>query len=402
MSEVTDAINSLQSNKSPGPDGYTTEFYKTYSATLAPILVRVFNDALLKGLLPPTMSEASITLLLKKDKDPLLCGSYRPISLLNVDFKVLAKVLAGRLQRVISVLVNPDQTGFISGRHSSSNTCRLLNILYSPPTDSPELVLSLDAEKAFDRVEWGYLFYVLNKFGFSPGFVDWIKLLYASPVASVSTNGIKSLLFPLHRGTQQGCPISPLLFALVVEPLAIWLRSEKGFEGVARHGQLHKLSFYADDLLLYISNPVSSLPIILDIFEKFGKYSGYKLNLGKSDYIPINSAVDLLPQGLLPFKKATDSLKYLGIQVSKSFSELFAKNFNPLLERCKSDVARWSSLPLSLAGRVNLIKMSLLPQFLYLFQHIPVFIRKSFFSNLAQLISSFLWGNKRERIGRAP
>uniref|UniRef100_A0A674MA14 Reverse transcriptase domain-containing protein n=1 Tax=Takifugu rubripes TaxID=31033 RepID=A0A674MA14_TAKRU len=105
ISEVKDAISSLQSNKSPGPDGFTTEFYKTYSEAIAPTLVRVFNDARAKGLLPPTMSEASITLLLKKDKDPLLCSSYRPISLLNVDFKILAKVLASRLQRVISALI---------------------------------------------------------------------------------------------------------------------------------------------------------------------------------------------------------------------------------------------------------------------------------------------------------
>ncbi len=188
-------------------------------------------------------------------------------------------------------LVNPDQTGFISGRHSSSNTRRLLNILYSPSTDSPELVLSLDTEKAFDRVEWRCLFYVLNKFSLSSDFVDWIKLLYASALASVSTNGIKSRPFSLHRGTRQGCPLSPLLFALAVEPLAIWLQSENGFEGDTCHVQLHKIYFYADDLLLYISNPASSLPIILDNFEKFGKYSGYKLNLGKSDYIPINSAL---------------------------------------------------------------------------------------------------------------
>ena len=104
-----------------------------------------------------------------------------------------------------------------------------------------------------------------------------------------------------------------LLFALAVEPLAIWLQSENGFEGITRYGQLHKISFHADYLLLFISNTASSLPIILDIFEKFDKYSGYKLNLGKSDYIPINPASDLLSHGLSPFRKATDGLKYLGI-----------------------------------------------------------------------------------------
>lgn len=148
------------------------------------------------------LSEALVTLLLKKDKDPL-CSSSRPISLLNIDFKILVKVLAGYLQRVLPALIDPDQTGFISGRHSSSNSRLLLNILFSPSTDLPEMFLSLDAEKAFDCVEWRYLFYVFNKFGLGSGFVAWIKFLYASPVASVCTNGIRSESFSLHRGTCQ-------------------------------------------------------------------------------------------------------------------------------------------------------------------------------------------------------
>ena len=124
---------------------------------------------------------------------------FLQLSPLNILYLTLSWLLfkhegVSHLHRVISSFVNPDQTGFISGRHSSSNIRRLLDILYSPSTDSPELVLSLDAEKAFDRVEY--------KFDLSPDFMDWIKLLYASPLASVSTNGIKSRLFFLHRGTR--------------------------------------------------------------------------------------------------------------------------------------------------------------------------------------------------------
>lgn len=152
VAEVQEAIKSLQRGKSPGPDGYTVEFYKTFSATTAPFLTEVLNEAYSKGNLPPSMCEASISLLLKKDKDPLICGSYRPISLLNVDVKILAKVIAGRLQQVLPALISTDQTGFILGRQSFFKT-RLINILLTPGCDSPEVVVSLDAEKAFDRVE---------------------------------------------------------------------------------------------------------------------------------------------------------------------------------------------------------------------------------------------------------
>uniref|UniRef100_A0A8D0AGR9 Reverse transcriptase domain-containing protein n=1 Tax=Sander lucioperca TaxID=283035 RepID=A0A8D0AGR9_SANLU len=106
------------------------------------------------------------------------------------------------------------------GRHSFHNTRRLLNIISSPSSNIPEVIISLDAEKAFDRVEWSFLFFALQKFGFNPEFISWIKLLYTSPVASVHTNGLQSAPFPLHRGTRQGCPLSPLLFAIAIEPLA--------------------------------------------------------------------------------------------------------------------------------------------------------------------------------------
>lgn len=277
----------------------------------------------------------------------------------------------------------------------------MLNILFSPTTNTPELVLSLDAEKAFERVEWRYLFFILNKFGFGSDFISWIRLLYASPVASVNINAIKSGIFSLLRGTRQGRPLSPLLFVLAVEPLATWLRSEEKFEGITRSGFSHKLSLYADDLLLYVSNPTSSIPVILNILEQFKKYSGYKLNLQKSEYLPINSLADELPQALFPFRKVTEGFKYLGIFIAKSFTELFSKNFNPILDCLKFDLSRWSSLPLSLVRCINLKKMVVLPRFLYAFQHVPVFISKPFFFSLDRLINSFLWCNKKARIKRA-
>ena len=147
-----------------------------------------------------------------------------------------------------------------------------------------------------------YLYFILEKFGFDVDFISWIKLLYSSPVASVFTNSVRSSPFKLSRGTRQGCPLSPLLFAAAIEPLAIWLRCESNFKGIVRSGVTHKVSLYADDLLLYVSDPLRSVPVILSILEKFGKFSGYKLNLQKSELLPINLAADQIPRDLLPFK----------------------------------------------------------------------------------------------------
>lgn len=150
---------------------------------------------------------------------------------------MLSKVLAKRLENVVPDVVSPDQTGFVQGRHSYSNLRKLLKIVHSAGSKCPEVVISLDAEKAFDRVEWLYLFFTLRKFGFGDGFISWIKLLDSAPLASVISNSMQSGYFALGRGTRQGCPLSPLLFALAIEPLAIVLRLCKDFKGVQRRGK---------------------------------------------------------------------------------------------------------------------------------------------------------------------
>ena len=132
-----------------------------------------------------------------------------------------------------------------------------------------------------------------------------------------------------------------------------------------RGGVTHKVSLYADDLLWYIST--SSIPIIMSILEQFGKFSGYKLNFQKSKLFPINPMATRMPHSLFPFKRMDTGFKYLGIVITKSFPHNFKEIFLPLLERCKEDFKRWSTLPLSLAGLINLIKMTVLPTFLYPF-----------------------------------
>ena len=399
LQEIFDSIQKMQSGKTPGPDGYPVEFYKKFSSQLAPILLDMFNHSLSHSELPQSLTEASISLILKPGKDPLQCGSYRPISLLNLDVKILAKLLASRLDTVMPQVISMDQTGFMKDRHSFTNIRKLLNVVHSPASrETPEVVVSLDAEKAFDRIEWDYLFPVLERFGLGPNFISYIRLLYTSPKASVITNRLASQLFPLSRGTRQGCPLSPLLFALAIEPLSIKLRTSHIIHGLHRMGVEHRISLYADDLLVYISDPVSCVPNVVEMLHVFGLFSGYKLNLSKRECFPINNLALQIPDNALPFRISKSGFRYLGVQVTRNFSDLYEDNFKPLMRKLGSDLQRWSALYLSLTGRVNCIKMNVLPRFLYLFQCLPVFLSKSFFQSLNRLIFSFLWNGKTPRI----
>ena len=398
--EIMKAIQSMQSGKSPGPDGYPSDFYKKFSTQLSPILRSVFEESYTSQSLPLTMRQAVISLILKNDKDHLECSSYRPISLLNTDTKILAKVLAHRLEKILPSIISPDQTGFIKNRYSFFNIRRLLNIIYTQPAmDTSEVIISLDAEKAFDRVKWDFLFHVLKKFGFGPNFITWIRVLYSSPLAAVRTNSNLSPYFELQRGTRQGCPLSPLLFALAIEPLAIAIRQHVDIKGIHRGGLVHKVSLYADDMLLFVSDPLHSLPKLLELLKGFGEISGYKVNFQKSELMPIGKTAGEPPFNCpTPFKITNKKFKYLGVWVTQNHNELYKANYLPLLSKLKRDLEKWDLLPLSLGGRINTVKMNIFPKFLYLFQCLPVFLTKSFFNNLKTQISSFIWNKKQPRI----
>uniref|UniRef100_A0A672GJR5 Reverse transcriptase domain-containing protein n=1 Tax=Salarias fasciatus TaxID=181472 RepID=A0A672GJR5_SALFA len=396
--EITAAIKSLQSRHSPGPDGLPSEFYATFAEKSSPILANLYKDSFARGAFPNSLNQAYITLLPKKDKNLLECGSYRLTLLLNSNYKILAKVLANRLERVLPNIIASDQTGFVKNRRSFSSIRRLFNILYTPSQANSECLLSMDAEKAFDRVEWDYLFEVLSRFGVGHQFLSWVKLLYACPTAMVLTNNHYSEPFRLHRGTRQGCPLCPLLFVLAIEPLAIAIRNNHSIHGISRNGIEHKLSLYADDLLLFVSESEVTIPSILDLFNKFGRVSGYKLNLHKSELLSLNMPDSTIAKINVPFKIAVHSFVYLGITVTKYFCDFFKENFSKLQHNVQQDLSKWLPFPLSLVGRVNVIKMSVLPKYLYLFQSLPVYVPNVYFKKLDSIISSFLWNCKKPRI----
>lgn len=174
----------------------------TLSASPGPILLNTYNEALKDRVLPPSMREALIILILKPRKDPLKCDSYRPISLINVDVKILAKVLANLLNKVVAKLVGSDHGGFIPGRSTRINIRRLFHNLTCPYDYSPtRVVVSLDTCKAFDSMEWPYLFRVLL-YRFGPRLIAWICLLYTLPLVYICNNSHVTETFPITRVTR--------------------------------------------------------------------------------------------------------------------------------------------------------------------------------------------------------
>lgn len=399
LEELNEVISQLPNNKSAGPDGFSAEFYKKFKNHLAPLMHRLIKNSKEQGKFPSTMYQANIVLIPKPGRDKLQMSSYRPISLIPNESKIISKIFANRLKKYIGSIVHQDQTGFMPGRHIHFNLRRLFNIMYSKK-HTKACIIALDALRAFDQLEWEYMFAALTKFDFGTEFIKWIKIIYAYPVASVITNQDISNMFQLSRGTRQGCPLSPFLFAISMEPLAASIRQHLSITPIKTEGRHQHLSLYADDILLYISNPEKSIPPLFDLIDKFGSFSGFTINWEKSELMPISDDLDKEFLEKVKFKIANNSFKYLGIMITRKPNLLLQLNWKKKVDQLKSDISFWKTLPMSMVGRINVIKMVVLPRFLYVFQAIPFFIPLSYFKHLESIITQFIWANKTARINK--
>lgn len=182
-------------------------------------MLKTFNHLKDPQEIPADFLRAHVTVLPKPSKDPLDCASYRPISLPNVNLKLYAKIMANRLRPLLHHLIGLEQTGFMPGRKAKDNVIKALNLIHRSQTEDFEgMLLSTDAEKAFDCVSWDFLFATCTHIGLKPHMLTWIKTLYHNTTAQIKINGALSDTVVIQNGTQQGCPLSPLLFILTLEP----------------------------------------------------------------------------------------------------------------------------------------------------------------------------------------
>lgn len=234
--------------------------------------------SLMKGFTPNShFLHAFITVIPQPGKDPSLPDNYSPISLLNSDYKIFTKILANRLSCLLPSLIHRDQVGFVPTRHAGDNTRRTIDLIDPlTKTNRPILVLSLDAQNAFDCLSWSFMFAVLSHYGFTGSFIKALQALYSTP-SQVQLSSHISQSFPLSNGTRQGCPLSPLLFVLSMEPLVAAIRSHPDIRGVPMHQREFKLSLFADEILLTITHSHLSLPSLHEILTSFSAISGFQI-----------------------------------------------------------------------------------------------------------------------------
>ena len=402
--ELTASLSSLKPNTAPGPDGWTAEFFRKFWDIFCPLFLSVVNEIFECGTFPDSFSGSVTTLIPKKGKDKRYIENLRPISLLPVSYKIIAKVMALRLKKVVGDVIHADQTGFLPGRYIGENIRLIVDIMeLAERNEINGMLMQCDFLKAYDSISWEYLNEIIRAYGFGPNFQQWMSVFYPTGAvnARINVNNFLSPQFKVERGIRQGCPLSCLIWLLSMEPLLNRIRATDTIRGIAISGTEVKLSAYADDLTLILDGTERSLRNAIAVFDDFNAYTGLKLNNNKTVCTRIGNTKHLPPlcQDLsLQWLETGGALNVLGVKVFADAQRTRSVNYNDKIEEIEKTMTPWLQRSLTPLGRVILIKSLMLAKFVHLFAVIEN-PDKAYLAKLETLFFKFIWG-KKDKIKR--
>ena len=357
--EVSAAIDHLNKHSSPGYDGLTATLYKTFQKELTPILCQLFNNIFLRRELPPSHTLAIIKLI-PKTGSPKLINNWRPISLLNTDYKILANIIANRLKPILSSYISPSQHCALSNRHLHDNLLNTLSAIdYSTDISHPLAILQLDFHKAFDSLSHSFILATMRQIGIPSSLTQWTSTLLSSNFAQIKVNHTLTRKIPICNGIRQGCPLSMLLFVMATDVLAKKISSAPDIHGIRLGKASLSIQQYADDTTLFFTNP-NEINKALQICKDFSLHTNLKLNSSKTNILSNSKLLIQSTQSKMPEAKSLQDVKILGIRMS--FSKQLSKlNWKTAVAKIRNISYQHRHRQLTIYGKLCLIKTLLLP-----------------------------------------
>ena len=386
--EVRAALRSAPRNKSPGRDGLPAEFWASQRHLASP-LADLFNEWIEKEAIPDEVNQGVITILLKKG-DPADLKNYRPIALLPTLLKLFTRVLNTRLKKVITNVLGPTQTA-APASFIHTNTRLVSDVLEHLHTKKATGgVILLDAEKAFDMVNWDFLEEVMLEMNFGPVFRSTIRTLQENATSVIKVNNTLSEQIRLERGVRQGDTLSPNLFIINQEPFLNLIDTDPGIQGVELPGGgKTKVVAFADDTATFFSN-AQDLDAIKAHMRTYEKATGARFNLAKTEGIVVGMPP---PDNALHW--TTDPghhVRYLGIPTAAAPNN--ENQWSQTMKSFEECLSRWGKIPTTLHGKVAIIKHFALPTLTYALQALPC--PESVQDRVQEMTWRFMWGRRKK------
>ncbi len=394
-------LKQMKNNKSPGSDGFTTEFYKFFWADIGIYLFRSYKHSTEVGELSITQKQGVVTLLPKKDKSKLLLKNWRPISLLNTDYKIFSGALSLRLKKVMNKLIGETQKGFIEGRDISECSRLIYDILHATKKKNiVGILLLLDFEKAFDSLSHEFIDKTLQFFNFGPIFRKYIKLLFSNISSCMLYNGHCSSYFSIRRGCRQGDPISPYLFIISISTLAAALQFDPGINGIKVDNTEYILTQYADDTTLFLDSKEENINNVFSMLDQFASCSGLRVNVEKTKAVwmgrhPRNDR-ELCHNINISWVK-DGKFEVLGLKYDLLQNDITESNFWEKLESIRKLLSTWSWRNLTIYGKITVIKSLAVPLLVHLFRALPN-PGNDFYKEIDKVFYNFIWNGKPHKI----
>lgn len=392
VDEIWQTLKICNKKKTPGPDGLTYEFYLKHFPVLKDDICRLFNGYLSGIYIPPKDFTSGIVTLIPKKGDLTQLENFRPITLLNADYKLFSKILANRTQPLLGNLLGPGQSACIKEKSCIDNL-EDLRKLFTKSIETKRLkgfIVSLDLEKAFDRVHHPFLWKTLQKFKFPDQIINCIKNLYANANSKIMFNGFLTPEFQVRSSVRQGCPLSMLMFVLYIESLIRKIYANTC--GILVYNNILKVIAYADDLNVFVRSD-EEFDLIIQIITSFARFAKIQLNLNKSRFLRINNCSSG-PQLI----KEADELKVLGVVFKKTWSESIDRNFDKLVSDVKHRLTVNRFRKLNLLQRVWFINTFVLAKLWYTAQIFPP--KNVHLAKIKSAVGMFLWHNNVFKLDR--
>ena len=399
--ELLNALKLMEDNKSPGIDGLPKEFYVTFWEIIKADITHLYNYILFnRKQLSDTQKLAIISLIPKKD-DLTEIKNWRPISLLNCDYKLLTKTLSIRLKSTLHHIIGAEQTCSVPNRQIFSNLYYIRDLIqYANNKKIQSFILNFDQEKAFDKVDIKFLLKTLKKFNFGDNFISIITTLYTNIKSTIINNGFLSETFAIERGVRQGCPLSLPLYCIIAEVLATNIKTCQFICGFPTPGKKQniKLSQYADDTTIICTN-TQSIHHIFNIFHQYEIATGATLNQNKTKGLELGGFNHNLHNIPFPITWEQHGIKILGIKFHNDNLYMSNLNWSEAITKLQNKSNFLQFRYLSFKGKALLINTILLSKIWFLANIfiIPIWARKK----INQIIHNHLWDTNSEPINRS-